>query len=641
MKPQRVANITLNASIAVLSKDPLAVLRSFVQAHGTSEGVRKAWDTRGRGRKQEPKVYATHKDIRQSSNWGEIQHQWLGKAGQGEGSLVKGIPMTKEEVVAKYPTLYHVTTHGAEIQDSGLLLAGSADNKGGLGSSNQARAVSFTTSLADAHDIQSDITQMIELAKNPEFSTLEKLAHDDEKRSGLKDGALDAAVAQARRNFEVNWEQTVNNGKASPERKESGLKDAYNMYLWGRDSAGGGQNTIIFGDLKDFRNLDAGKVSVLAVPSKNIPDGALCRDEVSNKFLHELQVDADVPVDGVKIQAYGTSEGVKKAWDTRGRSTYPKASDTVDGLHVGKDIPNTDSIAATLSDNHEIQQGIREVPMSEFNSKPTEMFYAADDIQRTKDLAERIKQSGEINPLIVVVDKDGPYILEGGHRLGALNILSKQKFPALVVHDTSSDMGIQAYGTSEGVKKAWDTRGRGRHEQAATPQLHGLGKIGDVKSPQEIYKAYGQWRSYWSKTDNEHVQATHAVGIMRDIASSYENMEKKGDNDGGFVKSEAMRDQKGNIVAAVALSAIGKDNLMLDYLTVHPAVLMGKVDAKGVGTRMMVEAAKYAQSVGKGIKLFALEGAEGFYRKCGMKEDGGVYSFDKQQVKDFVERVGK
>jgi hypothetical protein len=205
---------------------------------------------------------------------------------------------------------------------------------------------------------------------------------------------------------------------------------------------------------------------------------------------------------------------------------------------------------------------------------------------------------------------------------------------------------VDAYGTSEGVKKAWDTRGRGRHQEAITPQLHGLGKVADVKSPQEIYKAFDQWRAYLHKnvSDDWHdwgEQPTHALGIMRDIASSYENMEKKGDKDGGFLKSEAMRDQKGNIVAALAISAIGKDNVMLDYLAVHPAVLMGKVDVKGIGTHMMVEAAKYAAGEGKGLKLFALEGAEGFYRKCGMKEDGGVYTFDKQQVKQFISKVSK
>jgi ParB-like chromosome segregation protein Spo0J len=33
-------------------------------------------------------------------------------------------------------------------------------------------------------------------------------------------------------------------------------------------------------------------------------------------------------------------------------------------------------------------------------------------------------------------DKDGVYVLEGGHRLGALHILKAKSFPALVVIDT-------------------------------------------------------------------------------------------------------------------------------------------------------------------------------------------------------------
>jgi ParB-like chromosome segregation protein Spo0J len=36
-----------------------------------------------------------------------------------------------------------------------------------------------------------------------------------------------------------------------------------------------------------------------------------------------------------------------------------------------------------------------------------------------------------------VVEKDGPYVLEGGHRLAALHILGAKHLPALVVisHD--------------------------------------------------------------------------------------------------------------------------------------------------------------------------------------------------------------
>lgn len=115
-------------------------------------------------------------------------------------------------------------------------------------------------------------------------------------------------------------------------------------------------------------------------------------------------------------------------------SSYTVAGPTVDGLTVGALISNKSSIAASLTD-YEILDGIRIVPMGSFSSAPTDLFYASNDLLRCKSLAEAIEKSGRIDPLIVVVDKDGPYILEGAHRLGALHILGKQAFPALVVRD--------------------------------------------------------------------------------------------------------------------------------------------------------------------------------------------------------------
>lgn len=111
----------------------------------------------------------------------------------------------------------------------------------------------------------------------------------------------------------------------------------------------------------------------------------------------------------------------------------------VDGLYVLGDTPNQGSIAATF-DDYRIMKGIKEVPLSDFNAKPTDLFYAKDDIDRTKALAEAIRQSGEVKPLIVVTKKgEDPYILEGAHRLGALHILGKKSFPAMVVEDVSTD----------------------------------------------------------------------------------------------------------------------------------------------------------------------------------------------------------
>lgn len=110
---------------------------------------------------------------------------------------------------------------------------------------------------------------------------------------------------------------------------------------------------------------------------------------------------------------------------------YPLAKNVISGLHVMAHIPNVESIRSTL-DDYTILKGIRAIPMSEFvidNTKYTERF---------KQLAADIKQSKEISPLIVVIDNEGPYILEGSHRIDALNILNVKEIPAMCVVDLES-----------------------------------------------------------------------------------------------------------------------------------------------------------------------------------------------------------
>ncbi len=141
--------------------------------------------------------------------------------------------------------------------------------------------------------------------------------------------------------------------------------------------------------------------------------------------MNWLQKTAQIPVD--TQPEVNTSQ-----WD----SLYPRAGAVVSGLTVAPGlVPNTESISAGFYEWHELP-GLREVPMSEFGSaKPHDNFYAANDIQRSRSLAEEIRNSGYITPLIVAIDNEGPYILEGGHRFVALGELGVASLPALVVVD--------------------------------------------------------------------------------------------------------------------------------------------------------------------------------------------------------------
>jgi hypothetical protein len=115
---------------------------------------------------------------------------------------------------------------------------------------------------------------------------------------------------------------------------------------------------------------------------------------------------------------------------------YRVAGARVGGLIVREEIPNLASIGASL-DDYKVLPGIRVVPFSAFTQMGPLRYYSVSEERRTKALAQEIAWSGEINPLIVVEDAQGPYILEGGHRFNALRELGVKTFPALVVQDLS------------------------------------------------------------------------------------------------------------------------------------------------------------------------------------------------------------
>jgi hypothetical protein len=108
---------------------------------------------------------------------------------------------------------------------------------------------------------------------------------------------------------------------------------------------------------------------------------------------------------------------------------------TVDGrvIRDPQNIPNMASIEATLGNDYDILPGLREVRLAEFDL--TGRSYSKEGTQRIRELGQEISQSNEITPLIVVVNKEGAYILEGATRAEALQGLGAKSFPAKVVID--------------------------------------------------------------------------------------------------------------------------------------------------------------------------------------------------------------
>jgi len=116
---------------------------------------------------------------------------------------------------------------------------------------------------------------------------------------------------------------------------------------------------------------------------------------------------------------------------------YPIANSMVSGFHVLSDIPNTSSIQSSLN-KYTILPNIREIPMSDFDI--TGQSYSVSENKRISELTNELYQSKQIKPLIVVIDSQGPYILEGSHRIDALFRLGIKTFPALVVMDKENEL---------------------------------------------------------------------------------------------------------------------------------------------------------------------------------------------------------
>ena len=117
---------------------------------------------------------------------------------------------------------------------------------------------------------------------------------------------------------------------------------------------------------------------------------------------------------------------------------YPKAGNMVDGRRVLSNIDNQSSISASLEDYY-ILPGVRDFPIYDFSGKAG--YYSVSDHKRVDVLMQQIERSRSISPIIIAEEKNGPYIIEGGHRMAALVELKAVSIPALIVIDFESFLG--------------------------------------------------------------------------------------------------------------------------------------------------------------------------------------------------------
>ena len=295
---------------------------------------------------------------------------------------------------------------------------------------------------------------------------------------------------------------------------------------------------------------------------------------------------------------------------------YPIAKDTVDGREVLEDIPNTASIESSLTD-YDVLESIREIPMAGFESKLTDLFYAADDMKKARDLAEKIKESGQISPLIVVEDKEGLYILEGAHRMGALNLIGAKSFPALVVRDLTEPAPVAEEVEEEIDEDEVSDSARGGAEGTL---------IGVAQSGEEIFYDEDEGsRFYWDE-GNRRLADSEELGEMidNDDMSDY------------FTESEIkkIRDTKTDEDLETAKQEI-ITGIPAPVAEEKPVEVEGELfDRDKAGDILVYQGRIEGQPVKSGFFTFDKKRAEGF-AKAKTKE--GKPIVDTYRAKDFPE----
>lgn len=264
-----------------------------------------------------PRIFNRPEEIgTSSSGWpgDPVRFAWIDKeTGRTSGHLLTGEPLTRESLPE---TLYHVTTDAPAVEASGVLLGQLGDT--GLGG-GQAPGVSMTSSKESAHIIQRELKRSVQIARGEANEKIFAFwARADEEEARLPKGSLQYAADQAMEAWDANQHplkkkyvqgQGYIDEPPTPEEHErirrSLLKDAFNSYLWARETASEKanagkpvpllKNPILFGRQEHLAKLKPENIQTLEIPSAQIPIGALITTG-SDAFLHEVRAYSDVPL---------------------------------------------------------------------------------------------------------------------------------------------------------------------------------------------------------------------------------------------------------------------------------------------------------------------------------------------------------
>lgn len=453
-----------------------------VRAYGTSEGVKKEWDTRGRGRKQDTK-YLTNPPTSAFVTGKPIN--LIGYHNSNEAGELK---MGRRGIFfAEAPSPdYGDVTHRAEIRMKNPFVA----------EEQVAAAIKLWPGVQQGKDGPPDVQKL--LGDNPDpnnigtqewWGTMDRAITTEVKSRGHDGLIYTAPEALSLREYVVFDKANFNIGFVG--------KSADWVHKFPAEAKASSWATVI------KKGNDANSMELLGTIGKFDLAEAL-------RVKHKHKALA-IMVKHMKIVAGGTSEGAKKAWDTRGRgkkaaaksttkSTKPptpkqaeQAKTLYDALgaaivmahHKMEKIEHTKSITGKML--HLLKSvggwleagsalaGIHAVVHGALHSAiahgPTVMNTLGWAHQHLAPVMQHIAALAGMSSA-ADVDAFGMSRGRGSYRPKHIHL----KGPGVHKPNPSGHAGfnvrkpnlslhhLESYGTSEGVKKEWDERGRGKHQ---------------------------------------------------------------------------------------------------------------------------------------------------------------------------------
>jgi hypothetical protein len=252
-----------------------------------------------RGHTRHLNVYVKRSDIELVKGWGN-EKWWAHKTSR---ETMPGEVLTKFQLPL---LMWHVSTNINAVLQSGVLKWMGSMKTGGLGGgeSKAHRGVSLTYSRDDAIMIQRELIRMGEIARTdaPFASLMMRYAKEDTQyyKLGFTEAArtaIEQFQSQERGTKGMTGELTKR-GRWKNVHEQNAF-DSFNWYLGRRETLGGPENPVFFGQVGDFKRLRPENVGIFAVRRSDIPNEALImKHPIPSGALHEVRVYSEVPVHG-------------------------------------------------------------------------------------------------------------------------------------------------------------------------------------------------------------------------------------------------------------------------------------------------------------------------------------------------------